>query len=108
MTKLKVTGVTISLEIKQSTYGGQEAVNRFVSFKTEIPAGTEGLDMNEACLESLQLHLAVWESLHAAELAEGKTNKSEFVERLKTVQERLDILKKRTDKITTFLKESTT
>lgn len=96
--KMSVVSVTVSFETKQSTYSGATAENRFVSFKAEVPTGIDGISLNEAIIQSLDLHLAAAESLMSAELAVGHLKVAAF-------EERLTKLKTRTTKIKAYFEE---
>ena len=96
MSEMKVTGMTVSLELKRSTYGGTDAENRFVSIHAEVPTGIEGLSLEEALAQSLQVHLTAWESLYSAELAAGRMKSDDYNARLVSVR-------KRTAKLSSFL-----
>lgn len=91
--RLSIVSVTVSLETKQSTYGGNQAENRFISFKAEVPAGTEGITMDEALMASLDLHLKTFESLRGAELATGQLTKDSFNTTLTKVRSRYEKIK---------------
>lgn len=93
MSDLKITGITVSVELKRSTYGGAEAENRFASMRAEIPVGAAGLDANQALSESLDLHFKTWESLLAAEVTMGGMDSPTFTARLERARRRLDKLK---------------
>lgn len=82
MSSLNITGVTISLELKRSTYGagGAPVEERFISLKAEVPTPAEGVTLEEALERSLAMHVTAWESLHAAELAGKATTKAEFLD----------------------------
>ena len=93
MEKLSVTSITVSLETKQSTYGGNTAENHFLSFKAEVPTGTEGVTLDEALLASLELHLKAFESIRGAELAKGQLTKDAFDATLPKVRNRFNKIK---------------
>lgn len=102
MSALKITGLTVSLDLKRSTYGtgGAPVEERFVSLRADVPTPADGVTLDEALLRSLQMHLTAWESIYAAELAAKNISQDEFTARRES-------LHKRTAKLTTFLKENT-
>lgn len=93
MDKLSVVSISVSLETKQSTYGGNQAENQFVSFRAEVPTGTEGITLDEALVASLDLHLKAFESLRGAELAKGLLPKERFDAILPKVRNRIEKIK---------------
>lgn len=93
MSKLSVVSITVSLETKQSTYGGNTAENHFISFKAEVPTGTEGVTLDEALLSSLDMHLKAFESLRGAELSKGQLTKEGFDATLPKVRRRFEKVK---------------
>lgn len=99
MDSMRVTGITVSLELKHTTYGVPDAENRFVSLKAESPDGAAGLTIEDAITKSLEFHLGAWESLYAAELAAGRMKSDEFNARRTKVKARFAKLK-------TFLQEN--
>lgn len=90
---MHITGITVSLELKHSTYGGADAENRFVSLRAESPEGQAGLTVDDAVQKSLEFHLGAWESLYAAELAAGRMKSDEFNTRIAKVRTRFAKLK---------------
>ena len=98
---LKITGLTVSLELKRSTYGtgGAPAEERFVSLHADVPTPADGVELEEALEQSLLMHLTTWESIYAAELAAKLISQEEFTSRR-------EALRRRTTKLTTFLKET--
>ena len=93
---MSITSMTVSLELKRSTYGGADAENRYVQLRAEVPTGADGLTPDEALVQSLTLHLKVWESLYGAEVAAGKIKTDEF-------NLKLERLRKRIAKLAAFL-----
>jgi hypothetical protein len=102
MSALKITGLTVSLDLKRSTYGtgGAPVEERFVSLRADVPTPADGVSLDEALVRSMQMHLTAWESVYAAELAAKNMTQAEFTERRES-------LHKRTAKLITFLKENT-
>ena len=101
MSALKITGLTVSLELKRSTYGagGAPIEERFVSRRADVPTPADGVTIDEALVQSLQMHLAAWERVYAAELAAKLISQDEFTSRREN-------LRKRTAKLTAFMKEN--
>lgn len=62
-TPFKLVGVTVSLEVSDAVYGN--GAKRFAAFKAETPAESPAT-LDEALQESLNLHLAAFESVFAA------------------------------------------
>ena len=98
---LNITGLTVTLELKRSTYGADGPVSdRFVSLKAEVPTPADGVSLEDALARSLEMHLTAWESLYAAELAAGSITQDVF-------NEKRGRLRKRTAKLIAFMKEPT-
>ena len=71
--RLFVTGMTLSLDLKDLNYGAGQS--RFVNIKSEIPEGSEGFaveEMDALVDQSLDMHLAMWESIQLAKYAAGE------------------------------------
>jgi len=71
--RLSITGMTLSLDIKDVSYGAGQS--RFFNMKAEVPEGTEGVgfdNIEEVVNQSLDMHLAMWESLNIAKYAAGE------------------------------------
>lgn len=71
---LPITSFTVSLEVSNSEYGtGQK---NFVSFRAEASGPEEGVSMDDALEQSLDMHLKAWDSIlqarHAAMVLTGK------------------------------------
>ena len=71
--QLAITGMTLSLDVKDLSYGAGQS--RFFNIKAEAPEGTPGIPLN--CLDtlvdqSLDMHLAMWESVTTAKYAAGE------------------------------------
>ena len=100
--RLGITGITVSVDLKRSTYGVDRPVEgRFVSLRAELPEGAAQLTLDEAVEESLALHLAVWRSLYAAELASGGITRERY-------DFRMNKLTARIHDISNSIKEDTT
>ena len=97
---LKVTGMTLSLDLKDLTYGSGSS--RFCNMKAEAPEGSEGVDLSdidELVDQSLDMHLAMWESLSIAKYAAGEVTGADTVaaitkakNRVKKMREHLKLL----------------
>jgi hypothetical protein len=71
---LPITAFTVSLEVANGDYGtGQK---NFVSFRAEAKGPEEGVTIDEALEQSLDMHLRAWESVlqarHAEQVLSGK------------------------------------
>lgn len=99
MTTMKITGMTVSLELKRSTYGQESAEDKFVALKADVPTPSEGLTLEEALEQSLTMHLTAWKSIYSSELAAKKISQDDFNARMASMTTR-------TNKILTYLKEN--
>ena len=96
MNSMNITGITVSLEIKRSTYGGNDVENRYISIRAEVPEGLDGINVTQALEKSLELQLKAWEAIYGAELAAGKMKSDDFDVRLQRIRTR-------TSKVTSYL-----
>lgn len=70
--KLAITSVTVSLEVKDMAYGNGSA--RFVTLTAKTPDSADGIPLeklDDVLLQSLDMHLAAYQSLHAARFSDG-------------------------------------
>lgn len=98
--RLSITGMTLSLDIKDLSYGAGQS--RFFNMKAGVPEGMEGLtsdNLQDIVDQSLDMHLAMWESLNIAKYAAGETSGAETValitkakSRVKKMREHLSTL----------------
>ena len=69
-----ITGMTVSLEFKQSTYGGEAAENLYINLQARVPDDEPGVTMEEALEQSLDLHLTAYDlkSVHEFQISNDK------------------------------------
>lgn len=88
--RLFVTGMTLSLDLKDLNYGAGQS--RFVNIKSEVPEGCSGLpieDMDLLVDQSLDMHLAMWESLQLAKYAAGELTGPDALAAIKRSKSRI-------------------
>lgn len=76
--RLSITGMTLSLDLKDLSYGAGQS--RFFNLKAGVPEGEEGVPMEQLDTivdQSLDMHLAMWESLITAKFAAGEMSGDE-------------------------------
>lgn len=105
--RLSITGMTLSLDIKDLSYGAGQS--RFFNMKAEVPEGMEGLpfdNLQDIVDQSLDMHLAMWESLNIAKYAAGETTGAEAValitkakSRVKKMREHLATLSNKPEEV---------
>jgi len=78
LSKLGVTGVTVSVEIADVSYGAGE--KRFCSVSSRLPEGVEGLPLttDEVIEDGIDKYFAAWQTLMQAALATNQIESSEF------------------------------
>jgi hypothetical protein len=99
--RLLVTGMTLSLDLKDLNYGAGQS--RFINLKSEVPEGAEGFapeEMEALVDQSLDMHLAMWESLQFAKYAAGEVTGTEAIAAVNKAKARIKKLRE-------FLKSST-
>jgi hypothetical protein len=88
--RLLVTGMTLSLDLKDLNYGAGQS--RFVNIKSEVPEGAEGYatdDMEALVDQSLDMHLAMWESLQLAKYAASEITGNEALSSIQRAKSRI-------------------
>lgn len=88
--RLLVTGMTLSLDLKDLNYGAGQS--RFVNIKSEVPEGAEGYatdDMEALVDQSLDMHLAMWESIQLAKYAAGELTGNEALTSISRAKNRI-------------------
>lgn len=88
--RLLVTGMTLSLDLKDLNYGAGQS--RFINIKSEIPEGTEGIPIEQVDYlvdQSLDMHLAMWESLQIAKYAAGELSGSDAISSVERAKSRI-------------------
>ena len=71
--QLAIMGMTLSLDVKDLSYGSGQS--RFFNIKAEVPEGSEGIPphcIDKVVDQSLDMHLAMWESVTTAKYAAGE------------------------------------
>jgi hypothetical protein len=87
MSKIEVTGVTVSVEFGfEQDYG--KGTKSFTSIQAKYPEPTE--DINDALSDGLDLYFAAWKTLLAARCATGVIGGAEFKETLSAVTHRIE------------------
>ena len=78
LSKFGVTGVTVSVEIADVSYGAGQ--KRFCSVSSRLPDGVEGLPMtsSEVIDDGIKKYFAAWQTLLQAALATNQIESSEF------------------------------
>ena len=88
-----ITGMTVSLEFKQSTYGGEAAENLYINLQARVPDDEPGVTMEEALEQSLDLHLTAYESLLSSRLAAKAIRADIFNQKIASLRTRFSKLK---------------
>ena len=80
ISKLGVTGVTVSVEIADKSYGAGQT--DFMAVSSKLPEGTPGLpwDMEMVIGDGLDKYLAAWQTLLQAALASGRIEQGDYEE----------------------------
>lgn len=86
--KLPITSVTCALEVKNQEYG--KGASRFISLRAEAPAGTEGLSLEEAIDQSLDMHLQAWQSVLGAQVGSSEMKTGEYSRVIKSMDARIE------------------
>ncbi len=105
--KLAITGMTLSLDIKDLSYGAGQS--RFFNMKAEAPEGTPGIPIS--CIDklvdqSLDMHLAMWESITSAKYIAGELPGSEALSLIKKARIRVERMKEALQKLSNESKEA--
>ena len=88
--RLLVTGMTLSLDLKDLNYGAGQS--RFINIKSEVPEGAEGIPVEQIDYlvdQSLDMHLAMWESLQIAKYAAGELSGSDAAASISRAKSRI-------------------
>lgn len=96
---MNIVGITVSMDFKHSTYGGNDAQDHFVSFRAETPEDDPGVTPEDALLTSLDLHLQAYKSLLSAELMGGQIKSEVYNAKMERITARMQ-------RIRAFLKEA--
>ena len=97
---MQITSMTLSLDVKDLNYGAGQS--RFINMKVALPEGDEGIpmeDIDSVVDQSLDMHLALWESLTIAKYAAGELKGQDAIALV-------DKAKDRTRKMREYLKTS--
>lgn len=105
--QLAITGMTLSLDVKDLSYGAGQS--RFFNIKAEAPEGTPGIPLN--CLDalvdqSLDMHLAMWESVTTAKYAAGELAGPDAMQLITRARTRVKKMREALAKLSNDNKES--
>jgi hypothetical protein len=90
MSKAGVTGVTVSVEFGDTSYGAGSKC--FTNLQAKFPEPTEELD--DVVDQGLDLYFAAWKTLLAGRWATGVIDKDTFRDQLAATTERIDKARK--------------
>ena len=80
MSELGITGITVSVEIADKSYGAGQT--SFMAISSKLPEGTPGLpwDTDAVIGDGMDKYFAAWQTLLQAALASGQLTQAEYVE----------------------------
>jgi len=90
LSKLGITGVTVSVEIADKNYGSGQS--DFMSVSSRIPDGMPGLpmDMDTVIGDGLDKYFAAWQTLLQAALASGRIDQADYMEQTRRFLTRVE------------------
>lgn len=97
MNKLPITSITVGLDIRDMEYGSGQG--RFVHLKADAPSGSEGIPIEDAFDQSLDMFVEAWKGSIATRYA-GGVGKGEDAVKL------MDIFTKKIERIKKYVRES--
>jgi hypothetical protein len=96
MAKLPITSVTLGLDVRDMEYGSGNG--RFIHLRSDVPTGMQGLELDEAFDQSLDMLTEAWKTIIAARYVDRSIDSETTSKAMKMTMNRLN-------KIRTFIKE---
>jgi hypothetical protein len=94
MAKLTITGITVSVDLADKTYGSGKG--SFMSASARVPEGETGIpleDGDQVISDGLDLYLAAWQTMLQGRLAAGEITSADYRKQTATFLSRLDKVK---------------
>lgn len=96
MAKMPITSITVGLDVRDMEYGAGNG--RFIHLKADTPQGTEGLSMEDAFDQSMDMLAEAWKTVIAARFADKSIDGT-------TTKNSLTVVLGRLEKIRKYIKE---
>lgn len=93
MSRLGITGITLSVEFGDTTYGS--GTKSFMNVSARVPDGDTIPvdDPREAIEGGLEMYMTAWTTLMASRLVVGTIKKDDFQESMAILKDRLETIK---------------
>jgi hypothetical protein len=96
MSKLPITSITIGLDVRDMEYGS--GAGRFIHLRSDTPQGSEGIPVEDAFDQSMDMLMEAWKLVIAARYTDKSADSDTTTKALKSTSTRIE-------KIRTYIKE---